>query len=81
MTNKQKSLGKSLSYRFISVIMTFGISYAITGDTSVAATIVGIDSVFKMVMFYYHERAWSKIYKKYKPEHHSKKGMMKAHKQ
>ena len=81
MTNVQKSLYKSISYRIISVALTFGISYFITGSLTAATAIVSIDAVLKMIVYFYHERAWSRIYKKYKTEHYSKKGMMKSHKQ
>ena len=81
MTNKQKSLYKSLSYRLISIALTFTIGYAVTGSVALASAIVGFDSAVKVVFYYYHERAWSRIYNKYKSEHYSKKGMMKAHKQ
>ena len=81
MTNVQKSLYKSISYRVISVLLTFGISYFVTGSLTAASAIVSIDAVLKMVVYFYHERAWSRIYNKYKREEPSKKGMMKAHKQ
>ena len=81
MTNVQKSLYKSISYRVISVLLTFGISYFITGSLTAASAIVSIDAVLKIVVYFYHERAWSKIYNKYKIEEPSKKAMKSAHKQ
>ena len=47
-------------------MITFAIGYYVTKDIKLATAIVGIDSVFKMVFYYYHERAWSQIYNKYK---------------
>ena len=81
MTNKQKSLYKSISYRVISIIMTFSIAHVVTGNTAIAASIVGIDTILKVIFYYYHERAWSRIYKKYKTESISSQGMKNAHKQ
>ncbi len=81
MTNKQKSLLKSVSYRVISILLTFAISYLITGSLTAASAIVSIDSVFKVIVYYYHERIWSSIYKKFKKPKDSKKPMMNAHKQ
>ena len=57
---------KSLSYRIVSIALTFSIGYAVTGNVAVAGAIVGFDSVVKVVFYYYHERIWSRIYNKYK---------------
>ena len=56
MTNKQKSLFKSISYRVISILLTFVISYLITGSLTAASAIVSIDSILKVIVYYYHER-------------------------
>ena len=81
MTNKQKSLFKSISYRVISILLTFVISYLITGSLTAASAIVSIDSILKVIVYYYHERMWSKVYKKFREQKSSKKPMMNAHKQ
>ena len=81
MTNKQKSLLKSISYRIISILLTFVISYLITGSLTAASAIVSIDSILKVIVYYYHERLWSNIYMKFRKPTESKKPMMTAHKQ
>ncbi len=81
MTNQQKSMYKALSYRTISVMLTFGISYTITGSIKAAGAIVSVDAVLKMIVYYGHERLWSKLYKKFKAQKPSSKPMMNAHKQ
>jgi uncharacterized membrane protein len=53
-------LYKSVSYRILSVIITFVISLALTGNMSIAGSIAGIDAVIKFVVYFLHERAWGK---------------------
>lgn len=53
-------LYKSISYRILSVIITFVISLALTGNISIAGSIAGIDAVIKFVVYFLHERAWGK---------------------
>jgi len=53
-------LYKSISYRVLSVIITFVISLALTGNMSIAGSIAGIDAVIKFVVYFLHERAWGK---------------------
>ena len=64
MTSIQKALYKSISYRLISVTITFVISYYITGDVAVATAIMSADALIKMIVYFYHERLWRLIYKK-----------------
>ncbi len=53
-------LYKSISYRVLSVMITFVISLALTGNMSIAGSIAGIDAVIKFVVYFLHERAWGK---------------------
>lgn len=53
-------LYKSVSYRILSVIITFIISLALTGNMSVAGSIASIDAIIKFVVYFLHERAWGK---------------------
>ena len=53
-------LYKSISYRILSVMITFVISLPLTGNLSIAGSIAGIDAVIKFVVYFLHERAWGK---------------------
>ena len=53
-------LYKSVSYRILSVIITFVISLALTGNMSIAGSIASIDAVIKFGVYFLHERAWGK---------------------
>jgi len=56
-----RSIVKTLSWRVASIIITFLVSYLVTKNTSVAASISLADSIIKLVAYYYHERAWTHI--------------------
>ena len=59
--NKSRSIGKSLSWRVLASCDTILISYLITGSIAIAATIGSIEVMTKMVLYYFHERAWNKF--------------------
>ncbi len=56
-----RSLVKSISYRITGTIATFIISYSITGELKLAFSITGVETVSKIILFYFHERMWNKI--------------------
>jgi len=59
--SKTKSLLKTLSWRAVATLITMIIAYFIVGDLSVALSIGAFDVIIKMVAYYFHERAWSRI--------------------
>ncbi|MBE0513978.1 DUF2061 domain-containing protein [Sulfurimonas sp.] len=56
-----RSVIKTISWRTVGTIDTMVISYIITGSLVMAASIGSIEVVTKMILYYYHERAWNKI--------------------
>lgn len=58
---KKRSIVKALTYRFWQSLNTFLISLVITGKIDMAAAIVSIEVVVKIVIYFFHERIWSKI--------------------
>ncbi|WP_299387403.1 DUF2061 domain-containing protein [uncultured Lacinutrix sp.] len=59
--NIKRSLVKTISWRAVGTITTVAISYIITGTMALAFSIGGIELVSKMVLYFFHERAWEKI--------------------
>ncbi len=59
-------LYKSLSYRLLSVCITFIISFILTGSMALAGSIASIDALIKFVVYFLHERAWGKVFKRIK---------------
>ena len=56
-----RSLIKAISWRVLGSIDTFIISYFVTGKLVFAASIASVETVTKVVLFYFHERAWAAV--------------------
>lgn len=56
-----RSVVKTISWRTVGTLDTIIISYFITGNLVMAASIGSIEVVTKMILYYFHERAWNKI--------------------
>ncbi|UTJ06492.1 DUF2061 domain-containing protein [Arcobacter roscoffensis] len=56
-----RSIVKTISWRTLGTLDTIIISYFITGSLGMAASIGSIELVTKMILYYFHERAWNKI--------------------
>lgn len=56
-----RSIVKTISWRTLGTIDTIVISYFITGDLTMAASIGSIEVVTKMILYYLHERGWNRV--------------------
>lgn len=56
-----RSIVKTISWRTVGTLDTMVISYLVTGSLKMAASIGSIELFTKMILYYYHERAWNKI--------------------
>jgi uncharacterized membrane protein len=59
--NIKRSLLKTISWRVVGTIATVIISYIITGAMTLAFSIGLIELVSKLILYFFHERAWNKI--------------------
>ncbi len=59
--NIKRSLVKTVSWRVVGTLATVAISYFITGTLALAFSIGGIELVSKMVLYFFHERAWNNL--------------------
>jgi uncharacterized membrane protein len=57
----RRSLVKAASWRIVGSIDTFVLSWLFTGRAGVAGAIASTEVVTKMVLYYFHERAWSAV--------------------
>jgi len=57
----KRSLIKTISWRVIGTLDTILISWLITGTLALAFSIGAIELVTKMVLYFFHERAWNSI--------------------
>ena len=58
---KARSFVKSLSYRIWGTVSSWAVVYVITGKGSLAALIAFWETVVKVFIYYFHERAWNAI--------------------
>ena len=56
-----RSMVKALSWRLIGTLDTLLVSYLLTGEITLAGAIATIDFLTKMLLYFFHERAWNKI--------------------
>jgi uncharacterized membrane protein len=63
MVSYKRHIAKTISWRIIGTIDTVIISGIITGSWEAGLTIGGIEVISKMVLYYFHERAWYKFSK------------------
>ena len=55
----QRSLAKTVTWRLFATLDTFVVSALITGSLRWAGSIVSIEIVSKMALYFIHERAWA----------------------
>jgi uncharacterized membrane protein len=56
-----RSVAKAVSWRVTGSIDTFVLSFIFTGSIGIAGSIAGTEAITKMILYYFHERAWSGI--------------------
>jgi len=57
----KRSLLKALSWRTLGTLDTFVLSWIITGSVNFAAAIGSIELLTKSILYYAHERVWTRI--------------------
>jgi len=56
-----RSFIKSVTWRIVGSLDTFGLSFLFTGDFSTAGLIAVAEVVTKIILYYLHERAWRRV--------------------
>ena len=56
-----RSVAKTISWRTVGTLDTVIVSYFITGNLVMAASIGSIEVITKMILYYFHERVWNKL--------------------
>ena len=64
LDTKKISVIKTLTYRILAMITTTSVVWMATGTLKFALGVGLIDAMFKMVVYYSHERVWERIKKK-----------------
>ena len=56
-----RSLVKAVSWRLLGSVDTFVISFFVTHQLAFAASIASVETVTKVLLFYFHERIWAVV--------------------
>jgi uncharacterized membrane protein len=56
--SRLRSIFKAFSWRFIASATTITVAYYVTGDMTTAGVVGIFDFVLKLLLYYFHERAW-----------------------
>lgn len=56
-----RSLAKAISWRALGSIDTFVLSWLFTSSIKAAGAIASTEVITKILLYYFHERAWSAI--------------------
>lgn len=56
-----RSVVKTISWRTVGTLDTIIVSYFVTGNLVMAASIGMIEVITKMILYYFHERAWNRL--------------------
>ncbi len=59
--SKRRSVVKTISWRVLATLDTTLIVFLLTGKILLAVSVSGIEVVTKIVLYFFHERAWNKI--------------------
>jgi uncharacterized membrane protein len=52
---------KSISWRILGSIITFIIAWFSSGELKIGLSISVFDFIFKLILYYAHERLWHKV--------------------
>ncbi|HEY68170.1 MAG: hypothetical protein DRI79_01005 [Chloroflexi bacterium] len=61
MDTRKRSWAKSIVWRLIGIVLLGLISYLVTGDWKEMSVITILFHSIRVILYYYHERAWEHI--------------------
>lgn len=56
-----RDLVKTMTYATLHFSVGFGVTYALTGEVTIAAGVALIEPAVNTVVFYFHEKAWARF--------------------
>ena len=63
MVSRKRHILKTITWRIIGTLDTMILSWIITGNWKWGVAIGGVELITKMVLYYFHERAWYRFSK------------------
>ena len=61
----KKRIYKTITWRFVSTVISMSVAYIVTGSIEIGITIGILDSIIKVVVYWYHEKIWSNYTRKH----------------
>lgn len=58
---RSRSILKAFSWRVLATLTTVLIVYLFTGETALALSVGGLEAIVKMLVYFFHERAWNNV--------------------
>ncbi|MDY6932310.1 MAG: DUF2061 domain-containing protein [Halobacteriota archaeon] len=58
---RYRSLVKTISWRVIAVTITTTVTYVLTRNVFLSASVGSLDSIAKLFFYYVHERTWENV--------------------
>jgi len=77
--SKKRHIVKTITWRIIGTLDTMLLGWFISGDPRIGIKIGGLELFTKMILYYFHERAWY-IYRPNKNKLKLKQQLWKTHK-
>ena len=56
--SKKRHITKTITWRIVGTLDTMALGWIITGDPMVGLKVRALELITKMVLYYFHERAW-----------------------
>ncbi|HRN95830.1 MAG TPA: DUF2061 domain-containing protein [Candidatus Levybacteria bacterium] len=57
----QRSIVKTITYRFLIILSNFTITYLLTKSFTLATSVAGVSFVINTLIYYFHERIWNTV--------------------
>lgn len=58
MSANKRHIAKTITWRIVGTLDTLLLAWLISGDVTIGFQIGGLELVTKMILYYFHERAW-----------------------
>jgi len=59
--SRKRHIAKTITWRIIATATTVVLAWIISGDPMIGLKVGGWEFFIKMVLYYFHERAWYKV--------------------
>jgi uncharacterized membrane protein len=61
METHKRSIVKSVTFRILATIITLVVVWIFTRDIVISGSVTITENLLKMIVYYFHERAWTGI--------------------